>query len=261
MPLSSEEIFYADDKSVMSVETLSAARATSVGNKVEQLLLQSGNTVASDFERDEMFPEPKQGDVVWRSDLAVEQRYFELYSSVNLQGRTPAGWYAVKNNFVPIISNGTFSGSVNLPNVFNLAFTNYLVLGEVNLPSATSNVVARFSSNGTSETANLYIRTRLSGDNNATTSGTSGNGNFMSVTNNVGTLAPNRQCFQLTISNPMQAQYSRLTSDFGAIQQTTNASVGAFSNILLNTNSYDGLTIFNTPVASMQGVVSVYGYN
>lgn len=261
MPLSSEEIFYADNESVMSLETLSAARATSAGDRISKLMLQAGNSVASDFERNEMFPEPKQGDVVWRSDLAVEQRYFELYSSVNPQGRTPAGWYAVKNSFVPIVSNAEFSGvnTINLPNIFSLTFTNYFILGEINLP-VSANIFGRFSRNGVAAVSG-YQRTRISGNNNVTTSATGANSNQMYISEFAGVLS-NRHCFQLYVSNPMQNQYSTLTADFGSVTQVVNSSIGAASNILLNTNSYDGLTIFTTDSNPlMQGVVSVYGYN
>jgi len=260
MPLTSEEIFYADNESVMSVETLSAARATSAGDRISKLMLQAGNTVASDFERDEMFPDPKQGDVVWRSDLAIEQRYFELYSSVNLQGRTPAGWYAVKNNFVPIISNGTFSGdAINLTNIFTLTFNNYLILGNVNL-NAAGNLFARFSVNGVPEVALQYQRTRVSGNNNTTTSAFAANNTQMFLAEH-SLITSNRFCFQALISNPMQNLHSKMTTDFGSVTQTTNSSVGTASNILLNTKSYDGFYFFATLSRLMTGNVSVYGYN
>jgi hypothetical protein len=260
MPLSSEEIFYADNKSVMSLETLSAARATSAGDRISKLLKQAGTTVASDFERNEMFPEPKQGDVVWRSDLAVEQRYFELYSSVNLQGRTPAGWYAVKNSFVPIVYNAGFAGvnEINLPNIFSLAFNNYLILGQVDL-NAAGNLISRVSINGVPEIAASYQRTRISGSNNVTTSSVATTTNFF--LSDHATSLSNRHCFQATVYNPMQNLFTKQTVDFGSVTQTTNSSVGAASGTLLNTNSYDGFWFGATASRLMTGNVSVYGYN
>jgi len=260
VPLTPEGIFYANSLSPIDPDAVSAARATSVGNRVEELLLQSGNTVASDAEREEMFPTPKQGDVVWRSDLAIEQRYFELYSNKNLQGRTPAGWYATKNNFVPILSDQYFSNinSVTFSNVFTPAFDNYLILCELDT-SVAANIYGGLAKAGVNNTTGNHQRTRISVEGSTTTSGTNVNdGVFMfAASNTVG----NKQWFQGTISNPMKAAYTRWITQYGCALMSTMICAGTGSATKLDTNQYDGIYFYATGSALMTGRISVYGYN
>lgn len=262
MPLTSEEIFYANADTVMSAETISAARATSVGNKAEELLLKSGNSIASDAERNEMFPEPKQGDVVWRSDLAVEQRYYELYSSSNNpQGRTPAGWYAVKNTFVPILSEYAFTSTntVNLSNIFTNAFQNYLIIGSLDL-NAGGNIYGYMLKDNARTASLAYQRARISGEVNATTSGVNSNDNVIMVAaSNAGTTT--KKSFKVTISNPMNASYTRAISEYSCGLLSSIMTVGTSSCAILDTVRYEGFAFYATASRLMTGVVSVYGYN
>lgn len=59
-------------------------------------------TVANAAERDARFPNPVQGDGVFRSDLGHEERYYGAYSaSTNPNGRTLPGWYVYG---MPVVS-------------------------------------------------------------------------------------------------------------------------------------------------------------
>lgn len=244
----------------MSPDAVSAARATSAGNRIEELMLQSGNTVASDAEREEMFPKPKQGDIVWRSDLALEQRYFELYSNKNLQGRTPAGWYATKNSFVPILSEKYFSGvnSITFPNIFNQAFDNYLILCEIDT-SVGANIYGRMAKAGIPTTSYNYQRTRISVEGSTTTSSTNTSDNVIMLAASV--TVGNKQWFQLTVSNPMKAEKTRCISTYGAATMTSMICSGTASCAILDTVQYDGLYFYATGNALMAGTISIYGYN
>jgi len=256
------EIYYADAKSPMSVEAASAALATSVGNKVEELLAQSSRAVSTDRERDDMYPEPKNGNVVWRKDLGIEQRYFEAYSAQkNPGGRTPAGWYATVNTFVPILSNYPLPGTngITLSNVFDTTFKNYLVLGEVDT-AAGANLYGRLAVNGSATTATTYQRTRISGENAVVTSGTNINDNaFMVSASAAGTA--NKHAFKMTFTNPAHALNTRITSDYTATLMSTLACGGKASAIMQDTIQYDGFYFYATASQLMSGTVSVYGYN
>lgn len=261
MPLTPEGIFYANSLSPIDPDAVSAARATSAGNRVEELLLQSGNTVASDAEREEMFPTPKQGDVVWRSDLAIEQRYYELYSNKNTQGRTPAGWYATKNNFVPILSEQYFSNinSVTFSNVFNQAFDNYLIICELDTNTG-ANIYGRLAKAGISDSSLTYQRTRISVEGSTTTSQINSNTAEWTFAAAVAGTAT-KHWFTLNVYNPMKAAYTRSFSAYGCALMTSLITTGNAAGTIVNTTQYDGIYFAATGSSLMTGRISVYGYN
>lgn len=81
--------------------------------------------VNSAAQRDALFPNPVQGDSVYRNDLGYEQRYYQLYNSnSNPNGKTPAGWYqpteielfaGVRGTGVGVGTVGTIGNSDYLP--------------------------------------------------------------------------------------------------------------------------------------------------
>jgi hypothetical protein len=126
-----KNVYYADSSLPMSAGDISYAEAVSVGDRLQEIKLDSAIAVADSAARDALFPTPSQGDAVWRNDLAIEQRWYGAYNAqTNPGGRTTAGWYATTSNIRPIIPTlvataGTgASGSINQ-------------LGEVSFTKAT----------------------------------------------------------------------------------------------------------------------------
>lgn len=101
-----KDIYYADTSEKLSVADISYAEAVSIGDKIESIKLDSVSTVADEAARDALFPTPVQGDAVWRADLNIEQRYYGLYSSANLGGKSIAGWYAATSSYAVVIPTG-----------------------------------------------------------------------------------------------------------------------------------------------------------
>lgn len=260
MPLTNQGIYYADFATPMAAEAISAARATSVGNKIEELLAESNRAVASDYARDELYPEPKNGDVVWRTDLGIEQRYYEEYSAQkNPGGRTPAGWYATTNTFVRVANQNIVGvNGITLSNVFNNTFDNYLVLCDVTT-SVNCNLYGRMAQGGVYTTTLNYQRTRFSSEGSAVTSGTNTNDNvfFVSASNTTGT----RHSFKMTFANPMKKLNTRIISDYSLTTIATTICTGKATCTVQDTLQYDGFYFYATSSATMTGSVIIYGYN
>lgn len=261
MPLTQQGIYYADFATPMAAEAISAARATSVGNKIEELLAQSNRAVASDYARDELYPEPKNGDVVWRTDLGIEQRYYEEYSAQkNPGGRTPAGWYATTNTFVQTYVTGTgYENGITLSNVFNNTFDYYLVLGDITT-SAGANLYGRMAQGGVYTTTNNYQRTRYSSEGSAVTSSTNTNDNVFFVSASVvGT--GTRHSFKMTFANPMKKLNTRIISDYSATTIASTICTGKATCTVQDALQYDGFYFYATGGALMDGGITIYGYN
>jgi hypothetical protein len=246
----------------MAAEAISAARATSVGNKVEELLAQSSRAVATDRARDDLYPTPKNGDVVWRTDLGIEQRYYEAYSAQkNPGGRTPAGWYATRNTFVPIISEFAFTNVANLTlsNVFNVTFENYLIICDLTSSIGTQ-IYGRFATNSVVQASGLYNTTRIGSENSVTTAGSTA-ATTVFVLNSSVAATSTKHNFKVTVTNPMQPQYTRVAADYASAAMTTLQVAGKSSGILKDTNRYDGFYFYPSLGGTITGVVSIYGYN
>jgi hypothetical protein len=99
MPITPEEIFYADTSTPMSVANITAAMATSISEQIARL--QAAGVVSSEEERDEVYPIPVQGNSVFRSDLGAKQTYYELWNATtNPGGKPTAGWVTENRIFV-----------------------------------------------------------------------------------------------------------------------------------------------------------------
>jgi len=99
MPLTPEEIYYADNSTPMSVSNITAAMATSISEQVSRL--DAAGVVADETERDELYPIPVQGNSVFRNDLGAKQTYYELWNaSTNPGGKPAAGWVTENRIFV-----------------------------------------------------------------------------------------------------------------------------------------------------------------
>ena len=125
MPLY-KDLWYADTNAPLSPHGISAAEATSVGNKLEVLQNALPVKVTSAASRNELYPKPVQGDSVYRLDLGFEERYYETYSSKsNLGGKPSPGWYEVNSGPKEIIAptSTVGSGYVQYNNVFTSDYT------------------------------------------------------------------------------------------------------------------------------------------
>ena len=153
-------VWYADGNSNQWVQV--QANSALEGSILARLSSLEGTRIAelasatikvnSQAERTTAFPNPVQGNSVFRNDLGIIERYYGLYnSSTNLGGRTPAGWYSGSDGgLVPmipasvVVSGGTATVSGNglvtvagtacasllLENVFpiNSGFTKFRVM-------------------------------------------------------------------------------------------------------------------------------------
>lgn len=99
MPVTPEEIYYADNSTPMSVADITAAMATSISEQVGRLA--AGGIVADEAERDELYPIPVQGNTVFISSLGVKQTYYGLWNATtNPGGKPSAGWVTENRIFV-----------------------------------------------------------------------------------------------------------------------------------------------------------------
>jgi hypothetical protein len=99
-----KDIYYADNSTALSIAAISAAEATSTGDAIESLKLDTPVPVADTTARAALFPSPVQGNAVWRLDKGWEERYYAAYNSMtNPGGAATAGWYPV-NGMLPKLS-------------------------------------------------------------------------------------------------------------------------------------------------------------
>ena len=99
MPITPEEIYYADNSTPMSIADITAAMATSISDQVGRL--SAGGVVSSEAERDELYPIPIQGNTVFRSDLGASQTYYTVWNATtNPGGKATAGWVTENRIFV-----------------------------------------------------------------------------------------------------------------------------------------------------------------
>lgn len=107
-----KDIYYADTSEKLSVADISYNEALSIENKLQSIRLDTAVAVADEAARDALYPTPTQGDAVWRNDLNIEQRYYELYSVNNKGGRSIAGWYAATSSYAVVIpTSATVTGT------------------------------------------------------------------------------------------------------------------------------------------------------
>lgn len=109
MQVTPEGVPYATTSDSMSVADITAAMATGISEQLARLA--AAGIVNSATARDELYPNPIQGNTVFRSDLGVRQTYYAAYNgTTNPNGRTPAGWRDEQRIFVqenePSVANG-----------------------------------------------------------------------------------------------------------------------------------------------------------
>jgi hypothetical protein len=153
--------------------------------------------------------------------------------------------------------------SISLDNVFSANYNSYKILLIIEAAvSATSTILFRVRSNGTDLTTSTYTYARVRQRNNDTTYRPDGSTGATSAPLIVNSLTSDAGAsVSVDISNPFAIKRTS-ASWVGAGNEgatvTINWESGAFK--VLNNNSYDGFTIFNTNGANMTGTVSVWGY-
>lgn len=109
MQTTAQGVPYATTSDSMSVADITAAMATGISEQLAKLA--AAGIVDSQAARDELYPNPVQGNTVFRSDLGSRQTYYAAYNgTTNPNGRTPAGWKDEQRIFVqanePSVANG-----------------------------------------------------------------------------------------------------------------------------------------------------------
>ena len=276
-----KNIWFADNDEPMSVADISETQAISIGDALEDLKYNTSIICTDEAQVAEAFPEPKQGDRVYRADLGVEQMYFGVYSpTLNPYGKTIAGWYAVSSGLVPIYpqdvtSDGTssvtvdsmgkvtFTGAtfIRLGTIFSDEFINYKVVFNVTSANGNTFTVFRYINNSNVElTGNLYHRKLLTSETATVAPPPSG----AAVTDwvAIGGSTAHRICYsEITFFGPYLGVHPRTLSNTisgnistsARIEQTTsfyNSASGIMQGLIFRTNGTQRIT----------GTLQVYGY-
>jgi hypothetical protein len=266
MPLY-KDLWYADVNAPISPSAISAAEATSAGNKLEILENALPVQVTSSAARNELYPKPVQGDSVYRLDLGFEERYYETYNSKsNIGGKPNPGWYEVNSGPKEIIATPTVgSDYVQFNNVFTSDYTfwkiNYdTATGSASLASATT-LNFRFTAGGTPITTGIYYFARIGTNSAGTTAAT----NTASTSFPLGlSLLGNGTIHggEITLSDIYTKNYpkfmhsgyhSGLTS-----AQALDITHGYYNSI---STTIDGFRIYSANASGVGSVVTITGYN
>lgn len=99
MQITPEGVPYADTSDAMSIADITAAMATGISEQLAKLA--SAGIVANQAERDALYPNPIQGNTVFRQDYGRRETYFGLYNaSTNPGGMAVAGWVVEGKDWV-----------------------------------------------------------------------------------------------------------------------------------------------------------------
>jgi len=177
-----KDIWYADANTPLNPSAISAAEATSTGNKLESVASQLPIKVSNATARDELYPNPVQGDAVYRLDLGKEERYYETYSiKDNIGGKPYAGWYLV-NSGQNLVNNDdlysytldgtTSSFSTNLlinenMNFLRIAYNFHSVTNASSTTLSSGFLRFRFFFSGSEASTANYVLTQI-GNNSGT---------------------------------------------------------------------------------------------
>jgi hypothetical protein len=257
------DFWYADVNTPINPSVISATEATSIGDSFERLQNQVPIKVTSAAMRNETFPEPKQGDSVYRLDLGFEERYYETYSSkTNLAGKPSAGWYRINSGPVTL-ANIDFQNITLTSNLFANVFDSYYKFYEVkySIQTESANTLNFYLRDGTTpiSAANYrysYVNATVAGVSagNSTTSGA-----FPITAPNAGTL--HHGIILLSDVNSSQYNYPKFicrSYSSSATSGQQNMFFGGFYNS--TTQNVNGFSI-TTSSANMSGNVHVVGYN
>lgn len=256
------DFWHADVNTPTNASVISATEATSIGDSLERLELQLPIKVTSATARNETFPEPKQGDSVYRLDLGFEERYYETYSvKTNTSGKPQEGWYRVNSGPVTLVNTDfqNLSATGNLfAEVFDRAYKFYEIRYSIQTPTAsTLNLYLR---DGTSALTSLLYR--WSYLNRVAAGSTAGNftaaGNFNLTYPSTGTW--HHGVVLLSDVNPSEHYFPKIICRSYSSNNTSGQQkmfmAGCYQSTVQNV---DGFSI--TGANPMFGNVQVLGYN
>lgn len=275
-----DSIYYAYSDAPLSNEAISAAEATSVGNALESLKLETPVHVTSEAERNSIFPNPVQGNGVYRLDYGWEERYYDAYnSSTNPGGKTPAGWYKV-NNGLQIINPTTVTatgGTYNIVGTGRINFTNatkinltgniftrdyaFLELEFRTICSVASELRFSYSYAGTDLVLTNYV---YGGYMHAAGALNFNSGITVGYYGLTGSTTATTHSMKMLLSNVYETnKYPRVTWNHtwftpGAVPNTRHDA--GFYNVL-PAPVLDGFSIYPAAAANMTGTISINGYN
>lgn len=267
MPLY-KELWYADVNAPISPSAISAAEATSAGNKLEILENALPIKVTSAAARNELYPKPVQGDSVYRLDLGFEERYYETYNSkVNIGGKPNPGWYEVNSGPKKIIVTPTIgSGYVQYDNVFTSDYTfwkiNYdTATGSPGVASATT-LDFRFTAAGTPITTAQYYYTRIvtsaSVGTSAATSGATNRFILGVSSGGNGTIHGG----EITLSDVFTKNYPKFMHSGYHSSPTSGQCLDLVHGYYNSTSTtIDGFRIYSVNGSDVGSVVTITGYN
>lgn len=276
-----KNIWYSDNSEPLSVAENSEQQAVSVGDALEKVKLNTSIICTDQAQVDEVYPNPVQGDRVYRADLGVEQMYFEGYNSVlNKYGKRIAGWYAIDSGLVPIVpalasgdgtstsTNGlgkvTFAGAKNvaLNEVFSAEFKYYKIMVNVTNTSAAGTIALQYiTDTGTVISSSNYFRTVFASETATVAPPPSAQGTDGSIIFQASSLFRNVTA-EITVFDPYVNNYVRTLASVSAGSFSTNNRLAQHATIL---NSFAGTTLVGVKLltnqtATMDGTIQVYGY-
>lgn len=152
----------------------------------------------------------------------------------------------------------TFSGasSVSLNDVFSSTYTNYkIILDNLLCASTTTNITFRVRANTTDLTAGDYNSENLLASGASVSAALTANGTSW-IIGQIG--SDRRSSIVMEIHNPQTTTDTTFESLNYVTISGTGSALRVNSGLILNTNSYNGLTIIGS--SNIQGTLSVYGY-
>ena len=177
---------------------------------------------------------------------------------------TPTGFVQIVPSSVSVASgsgsassNGrvTFTGAtgISLNSVFSSTYTNYRIVGQLNVSSPQDYYYRLRTGTTDNATSNYRVGRYYVGQESSLAAGSQNNITTGEVV--IGTLGTTKNSFFIEIANPQQTDYTTSSSvSSGYYAQWVNGS-------FIATTSFDGITIFSGGSGTMSGTFSIYGYN
>lgn len=262
-----KDMWYADITSPINPSAISATEATSAGDKIEILEKALPTKVTSSAARNELYPNPVQGDSVYRLDLGFEERYYETYNSKNnLGGKPSSGWYRVNSGPKEITVSPTIgSGYIQYNNVFTSDYTfwkiNYDVSTTVPSVPSNTNLNFRFTAASSEITTAQYYYTRIGTSSAGTSSATAASGNaFILGLAALGTGSIHGG--EITLSDIYTKNYPKFIHN-GYHARPTGTQVLSMVHGYYNSTSttIDGFRIYTQNGSELIANITITGYN
>jgi hypothetical protein len=270
MPLY-KDIWYASDDTPLNPSAISAAEATSTGNRLEKISSRLPIKVESQAERNELFPNPKAGDSVYRLDLGRQEVYYETYSAKNNIGGKPySGWYLLNSG--QNINSSVLSYAYTLPGTSNGLTVTRLLTSDFNFWQITYNLHSVSGGSGgvastgwprfcfafgdTVNTTTNYIATQI-GNNSATPVARTTSTNFFPLSYEAFTI-PYIHSGTILLSGIASGDYPKILAQSSSNSPSSMAETSGYFNG--TTTPLDGFRIFSS-VNNLRGTISVRGFN